>query len=232
MGQRIFLAHFVCQGGNCACSKTRRNRLRSRAAGFLLLWGRFLGRRYKGGAHVRCAGEGYRQRLEVAPFGLLLLLGRHVRRAHGSCRRVRVCKHGLFRGKATFDHRCRRGGGDAFGPSRQQGVFSRVGVYRGHRPVGGVSFVLSCILFGRFLGCLGRNRIGAGRSFAGCVFRDVAKLLCVRRHLSHHGLYPSFCAVLGCAVHRHWLLADGMARGLRRHRLARAWRLDAAQKPC
>ena len=50
--------------------------------------------------------------------------------------------------------------------------------------------------------------------------------------LTHHGLYPSFCAVLGCAVHRHWLLADGMACGLRRHRLARAWRLDAAQKPC
>ena len=67
-------------------SKTRRNRLRSRAAGFLLSWGSFLGRKYKGGAQVRCAGEGYRQRLEVAPLGLLLLLGRHVRRAHGSCR--------------------------------------------------------------------------------------------------------------------------------------------------
>lgn len=47
MDQGIFLAHFVCQGGNCACSKTRRNRLRSRAAGFLLSWGGFLGRRLR-----------------------------------------------------------------------------------------------------------------------------------------------------------------------------------------
>lgn len=48
--------------------------------------------------------------------------------------------------------------------------FSRVGIYRRHRPVGWVPFVLPRILSGRFLGCLGHNCIGAGGSFAGRVF--------------------------------------------------------------